>query len=68
MPDTVMPTDKARIVSYIPPDMKEDLERLAEIRYRSVSNLVEALIGEEIARAKTSGELPTDQTDRGGAS
>ncbi|WOB45494.1 ribbon-helix-helix protein, CopG family [Thermoleptolyngbya oregonensis NK1-22] len=51
-------TDKARIVAYCTHDMKRKLEKLADLRFRSVSNLIEAVLAEEIARAEASGELP----------
>jgi len=53
-------TDKSRIVTYCTDEMKRKLERLAALRFRSVSNLVEAALAEEIARAESSGELKID--------
>ncbi|MGG6297833.1 ribbon-helix-helix protein, CopG family [Leptolyngbya sp. AN02str] len=53
-------TEKARIVAYCSNEMKRKLEKLADLRFRSVSNLIEAVLAEEIARAEASGELPPD--------
>lgn len=44
-------------MAYIEPELKEDLERLADVRNRSISNLLETLIRDEIERAKSTGEL-----------
>ena len=54
-------TNKARIVSYVEPEIKEKLEKLADARLRSLSNLIEAALVEEVARAEASGELPVQQ-------
>ncbi len=51
-------TNKARLVSYVEPEIKEKLERLAEARLRSLSNLIEAVLVDEVAKAEASGELP----------
>jgi hypothetical protein len=51
-------TNKARLVAYCDPEVKEKLERLAEARLRSLSNLIESVLVEEIAKAEKSGELP----------
>jgi predicted transcriptional regulator len=37
-------------MAYIEPELKEDLERLADVRNRSISNLLETLIRDEIDR------------------
>ncbi|MBD1913614.1 MULTISPECIES: hypothetical protein [unclassified Leptolyngbya] len=58
-------TDKARIVAYCSQEMKQKLERLADLRFRSLSNLVEAVLAEEIARAEASGELPSENPEKG---
>jgi predicted transcriptional regulator len=50
-------TSKPKVSVYIDPDLKEDLEALAKIRKRSVSNLIEVLCQEEVDRAKKSGEI-----------
>ncbi|GAB4469474.1 MAG: hypothetical protein OHK0037_27730 [Elainellaceae cyanobacterium] len=50
-------TSKAKVMAYIEPELKEDLERLADVRNRSISNLLETLIRDEIEQAKTTGEL-----------
>jgi predicted transcriptional regulator len=50
-------TNKARLVAYCDPEIKEKLERLAELRLRSLSNLIESVLVEEVARAEAKGEL-----------
>ncbi|PZO55457.1 MAG: hypothetical protein DCF15_10430 [Phormidesmis priestleyi] len=50
-------TDKARLVAYCDPELKQKLERLAELRFRSLSNLVESVAAAEVAKAEQSGEL-----------
>ncbi|PSB30195.1 CopG family transcriptional regulator [Stenomitos frigidus ULC18] len=52
-------TNKARLVAYCEPEVKEKLERLAESRLRSLSNLIESILVEEVAKAEASGELGT---------
>ena len=54
----VMPTDKAKLFAYVDPSLKAKIERLADLRLRSVSNLVESVMAEEVARAEKSGEIP----------
>ena len=54
----VVATDKAKLFAYVDPELKAKIEKLAEIRLRSVSNLVEVVMNEEIRRAEQSGELP----------
>ncbi|BAY42018.1 hypothetical protein NIES2111_64140 (plasmid) [Nostoc sp. NIES-2111] len=50
-------TAKKRISLYLDEALKSDLERLAKIRKRSLSNLIEVICEEEVERAKQSGEL-----------
>lgn len=50
-------TNKARLVAYCDPEIKEKLERLAETRLRSLSNLIESVLVEEVAKAEADGEL-----------
>ncbi len=50
-------TSKAKLFAYISHEDKADLEQLAQIRNRSVSNLIETLVKDEIAKAKAAGEL-----------
>ncbi|HEY9876867.1 MAG TPA: ribbon-helix-helix protein, CopG family [Leptolyngbyaceae cyanobacterium] len=52
-----MPTNKAKVGTYIDQELKEELERLAELESRSVSNFVELLIKEAVAKAKAEGKL-----------
>ncbi|MBD2023805.1 ribbon-helix-helix protein, CopG family [Leptolyngbya sp. FACHB-711] len=53
----IVPTSKAKIFAYVEPELKEKLERLAERRNRSVSNLLETLIREEVEQAERTGEI-----------
>ena len=53
-------TDKAKLFAYVDPELKSKIERLADIRLRSVSNLVESVMAEEVARAEQAGLLPTE--------
>ncbi|NJR50648.1 MAG: hypothetical protein HC780_14830 [Leptolyngbyaceae cyanobacterium CSU_1_3] len=57
-------TNKARLVAYCEPEIKEKLERLAETRLRSLSNLIESVLVEEVAKAEASGELKVDPTNK----
>jgi hypothetical protein len=53
----VMPTSKAKVGTYIDQDLKDSLEELAALESRSVSNFVEILIKEAVAKAKSEGRL-----------
>jgi len=53
----IVATSKAKVFAYIEPELKEELERLADVRNRSISNLMETLIRDELERARLSGEL-----------
>jgi len=52
-------TNKARLVAYCDPEIKEKLEKLAEGRLRSLSNLIESILVEEVTKAEATGELPS---------
>lgn len=54
-------TDKAKLFAYVEPALKDKIERLAETRLRSVSNLVESVMADEIRKAERSGELPSEK-------
>lgn len=57
-------TNKARLVAYCEPAIKEKLEKLAGLRLRSLSNLIESVLVEEVNRAEQTGELPKlDQSE-----
>lgn len=62
--NTFVATSKAKLFAYLDPELKDDLERLADARNRSLSNLVETLVREEIDRARQSGELPKQAEQR----
>ena len=50
-------TDKYRVSTYITEDLKSSLEKLAQARDRSVSNLIETILKKEIIKAKSEGEI-----------
>ncbi|MBD2093080.1 ribbon-helix-helix protein, CopG family [Microcoleus sp. FACHB-1515] len=52
-----MPTDKARVAAYIPHELKEKLEKLAEVEDRTVSKILERLIKQAVAEAEEKGLL-----------
>lgn len=52
-----MPTTKAKVGTYIDQELKDNLVRLAELESRSVSNYVEILIKEAVAKAKSEGKI-----------
>jgi hypothetical protein len=45
------------LVAYCEPVIKEKLEKLAALRIRSLSNLVESIVIDAIAAAEEAGEL-----------
>jgi hypothetical protein len=59
-----MATDKARLVAYCDPTIKTKLEALAELRIRSVSNLIESILTDAIAEAEKSGELTVEDSEQ----
>lgn len=61
--DNDVATNKARLVAYCEPEVKEKLERLAEQRLRSLSNLIESILVEEVAKAEAAGELKPEKRD-----
>ncbi len=48
-------TDKVRVSTYIQEDLKPDLEALAKVQKRSLSNLLEVLCQEAVDKAKKDG-------------
>ena len=52
-----VPTKNPRVVVYLSPELKADLEALAEKENRSVSNLLETVAKEVVAKAKQEGRL-----------
>jgi predicted transcriptional regulator len=52
-----MPTDKARVATYIDHELNERLKELAQMEDRSVSNFLERLIKETIAKAESEGKF-----------
>lgn len=57
MTTATMATDKLRVTALINPTLKPDLERLAELENRSVSNFIESLVIQAIEKARTEGRL-----------
>ena len=53
-----MATDKEKTFSYLTPSLKVKAKRLAEIRFRSLSSLIESVLAAEVRKAEDSGELP----------
>ena len=60
---TTVATDKSRLIAYCDPTIRAKLETLADLRFRSLSNLIESILAEAIAKAEESGELETQQAD-----
>ncbi|MGB3494791.1 MAG: hypothetical protein WBA57_18830 [Elainellaceae cyanobacterium] len=53
----LVPTDKPRVTVYLEEDIKTDLEKLAQVHDRPVSNYVLRLIKQAIVEAKEKGIL-----------
>jgi predicted transcriptional regulator len=49
-------TDKIRVSTYIDPNLKKDLEKLAKARKRSLSNLIEVICQEAVNQAQQNKE------------
>lgn len=54
-----VPTNLPRLVVYLPPETKADLEKLATYQRRSLSQMAVFAIEEEIRRAKAEGRFPS---------
>lgn len=52
-----MPSDKPRVTLYLDEEIKADLEKLAKLNDRPVSNFVLTLIKQAISEAKEQGLL-----------
>lgn len=52
-----VPTDKARVATYIEEDLKKKLEQLAALEDRSVSNFLERLIKQVVEQAEREGRI-----------
>ncbi len=50
-------TDKRKASVYMDEDLKNDLEKLAKVESRSVSNLIELLCKEAVVKAKREGRI-----------
>lgn len=56
----IMASRKPRVVFVVDEDVKRDLEKLAEMDQRTLSNFMVKLAVAEISRAKKDGRLPND--------
>jgi predicted transcriptional regulator len=52
-----VPTDKARVATYIDEELKQKLEKLAALEDRSVSNFLERLLKQIIEQAEKEGKI-----------
>jgi predicted HicB family RNase H-like nuclease len=50
-------TDRARVSTYVDQKLKELAEKVAAHQSRSLSNYIENLIKQDVARAKAEGEI-----------
>jgi predicted transcriptional regulator len=57
MSNAVVATDKKRVSIYITEELKIDIEKLANVRRRSMSNFIELSMEETIKKAKENGEI-----------
>jgi predicted transcriptional regulator len=57
MLNAVVATDKKRVSIYITEELKIDIEKLANVRRRSMSNLIELSMEDTIKKAKENGEI-----------
>lgn len=55
-----LPARIPRVSAYISPELKQELERLAYIERRSLSQMVAVLIERGIDKAKQDGSLPPE--------
>lgn len=56
-------TDKSRVSTYIPETLRADIEKLAQARGRSLSNLIERILMREVIKAKEEGEISDDPAE-----
>lgn len=52
-----MPTNKIKTTAYIDAQLKEDAEKLARLKGKTLSNYIGQLIKEDVERAKKQGEI-----------
>lgn len=55
--NTTVPSKLPKVTFYLPEQLRIDLEKLAKIRRRSMSNLIVVLLENEVKQAKDSGEF-----------
>ncbi len=58
----VMPTKLPKVSVYIEPELKRELEILATVERRSVSQMALYLIEQGIKQAKEQGKIPTENS------
>lgn len=58
-----VPTNLPRLVVYLPPEVKADLEKLSTYQRRSLSQMAVFAIEEEIRRAKAEGRFQPPAED-----
>jgi predicted transcriptional regulator len=61
-PANLVPAKIPRIAVYLSEELKADLEALANVERRSISQMAAILIEESIARAKEEGRLQRDES------
>lgn len=59
---SIVTTDKKRISLYVEEELKADLENLAKVRKRSVSNLIEVICQQAVDEAKKKREIESPQS------
>ena len=52
-----VPSKLAKIMVYLPHDLKESLEKIADLEHRSMSNKILTLVEDEVKRAKSEGKI-----------
>lgn len=52
-----VPSNRPKVMVYLPPEIKEDFEKLANYERRSLSSMAVFLIEEAIRRAKEEGKI-----------
>ncbi|MEM9487389.1 MAG: hypothetical protein AAGA83_27295 [Cyanobacteria bacterium P01_F01_bin.116] len=52
-----MPAKRPRVVAYISPELKADLEKLAKLERRSESQMIAVLLEDAVKQAKEKGQI-----------
>lgn len=65
-PQRLVPAKIPKVITYLPEDLKKDLDALAKAESRTLSNMLKVLVEEAVAKAKEEGRIPkTQQKDAG---